>query len=226
MTAERTEAAGATFRFSWISGEVVGTEQRSDTYTTGSSRTLVYEGTGGGSGHVSTEVVINRDIWFRDAGGQERHVRVEADIPVRVGQHVAIVFLDAERPGSRTAVSDLVSVYVLSTERYWMIRGLEATADKLIEPDRTVRAELAYLACWIIALALCFLGVGVLLLITMFVMRAMQKRHQKALAKELATALQASHRQALRTALRTFHAERQRLAEPAAAKQPAIRATS
>ena len=223
MASERIEAVGATFSFRTISGEVIGTDQRSDSYTTGSSRTVVYEGSGGGSGHVETEVVVNRDIWFRDGAGQEHHVRIQSDVPVRAGQHVAMVYLKAERPASRTAVSDLVTVYVMSTDRYWTIRSLEATARALAEPTMSTGAALGYLLMWLIAIGLCVVfAVGVPLVIALFIMGRRQEKRKKALSAELAKALEASHLDAIRATYRAFQAEQKRLAVVEAGKPRSI----
>ena len=90
-------AGGATLSFSCLESTVIKTDQRSDSYTTGSGRVLVLEGTGGGNSHVPTEVVISRDIWFNDREGQERHVRVNKDIPVREGQDIAFLYASGEK---------------------------------------------------------------------------------------------------------------------------------
>lgn len=95
MSGSQIETVGTLFEYVTAVGRVIDTAQRSDSYTTGASRTVVMNGTGGGGGRVKTTVVVNRDIWIRDAGGAEHHVRIRADVPVRVGQEIALVWLKA-----------------------------------------------------------------------------------------------------------------------------------
>ena len=115
MNDGRTEAGGATFGFSCLSGEVIDTQQRSDSYTTGSSRTVVVDGYGGGGGHVSTDVVVSRDIWLRDRAGDEHHLPVQADQPIRVGQRIAVISLRAEKASTNRTYDGIVSVYAPAT---------------------------------------------------------------------------------------------------------------
>lgn len=227
MASERTEAAGTTFSFRTVSGEVIATDQRSDSYTTGSSRTVVIEGTGGGSGYVTTEVVVNRDIWFRDGGGQERHVRVAADVPVRVGQHVAVVHLKAERPSTRKTFDGVVSVYVLSTNRYWTTRPLGDVTRPLVEPEMTRARAFGTLLVYGVSVALCFGFVGIPMLIALFVWGKVSEAKRAGMAVEIAKAMEASHSETLRVTYRAYQVEQKRLAElTAAEKQRAIGAAS
>ena len=215
-----TETAGATFDFHVLSGEVVGTDQRSDSYTTGSSRTVIYEGTGGGGGHVETEVVVNRDIWLRDGGGHEHHVRVNADIPVRVGQHVAVAYLEAKRAASDRSFDRLVSVHVLTTDRYTVVRPFAAIARYMVERAWTQVDKIKFVLAFIIALGLCFVVVGIPLVIGLFVWLHLRERKLKALAAELAAALEAGHLETLRSTLAAFRLEQKRAAELGAAEKP------
>lgn len=130
-------AGGATLSFSCLEGTVIKTDQRSDSYTTGSGRVLVLEGTGGGNSQVSTEVVVSRDIWFNDREGQEHHVRVNKDIPVREGQDIAFIYASGEKkrgkfPASKQ--SGLMSLYVLSTNTSYTVRSLDSMAVALARP--------------------------------------------------------------------------------------------
>ena len=222
----RTEAAGATFSFRTVSGEVLGTDQRSDSYTTGNSRTVIHEGSGGGHGHVSTEVVVTRDIWFRDVGGQEHHVRVARDVPVRVGQHVAVAYLAAERPATGKTFAGIVSIHVLSTDRYWTVRPLLGVATGLVEPEEGVWETVGTMVMWLGALALCFVLIGILLLIALFVVGKLRERKKKALAAEIAKAMEASHVETLRLGYSAFQSEQKRLAEARTNATVAIGATS
>ena len=220
MASERTEAAGTTFSFRSISGEVIGTDQRSDSYTTGTSRTVIYDGSGGGSGHVTTEVVVNRDIWFRDGDAREHHVRVASDVPVRIGQRIAVVHLKAERPSTAKTFDGVVSVYVLSTDRYWTTTPLVAVNRRLVEPDKTsLRARGYALAC-ALSVPLCFAFVGFPMILALFVWGKVQAFRRGELATEIAKAMEASLIEARRLAYCAFEADQKRLAELTAAEKP------
>ena len=226
MSAIRTEAAGATFSFRTISGEVVGTDQRSDSYTTGSSRTVIYDGSGGGSGHVDTEVVVNRDIWIRDGRGQEHHVRIATDVPVRVGQHLAFVYLQADRPATPRAFDGLVTVYVLSTDRYWATRPLGTVAKRLVRQEMTPGRSLGILVFKLVCVALVFSVIGIPLLVLLIAIAWIRAAKREALAAEIAKAMEASQLEVLRVAYSAFRAEQARLADAAATSPRAIGAAS
>jgi len=75
-------------------GEVLDTDQRSDTYVHGSGSSMIYKGSGGGSTNISSSVVVNRDIWLKDIEGKEIHVRLNLDLPIRKGQIVYLFDFD------------------------------------------------------------------------------------------------------------------------------------
>lgn len=79
---------GHEYYFSAISGTVVSTESRSDTHVRGSGSVNTYQGTGGGSTRISSNVVITRDIWVVDDQGKEMNWRYNSDIPVRQGHRI------------------------------------------------------------------------------------------------------------------------------------------
>ena len=158
-------------------------------------------------------MVVTKAIWFRDARGNEHHVRVASDVPVRIGQHVALGYLTAERPASGKAVDDLASVYVLSTDQYWSTRDFGSVAKVLVEREMTPGGAVGILAMWVAALALCLVAIGIPLVIALFVMAKVHERRDKALAAEIATAMAASHLDVIRATWRTFQAEKKRLAE-------------
>ncbi len=85
-------AEGWNVRFYAVSGEVLDTEQRSDTYVSGQTTGATYKGTGGVTGHVTSKVVVQRDIWVKTDDGKEDHFRFEQDIPCRTGQRITVLW--------------------------------------------------------------------------------------------------------------------------------------
>ena len=209
-----TEASGTTFRFSALSGEVVGTEQRSDSYTTGSSRTVVIDGTGGGGGHVSTSVVVSRDIWLRDAAGDEHHVRVQADLPIRTGQRIAILHLQATRPSTKRKIDSLVSVYTPSTDTYWKVQELEDVAQTLSMPMWPQAAFFCLVALWGVSLFLCLAGVGIPIVITLAVVWWKRVKKHKQEAAAILDALRANHQAVIRHEYASWRQDADRLRKP------------
>lgn len=72
--------------FTAQSGTVISTEQRSDTYVSGS-------GSRGGHSHVSSSVEVTRDIWVKTADEKEQNWRYLTDIPVRESQKLYKIYL-------------------------------------------------------------------------------------------------------------------------------------
>ena len=216
------ETCGTTFRVLSLSGDVIGTEQRSDSYTTGSSRTVVIDGTGGGRGHVDTTVVVSRDIWLRDAGGDEHHVRVQADLPIRTGQRIAFISLQASRPVTRQKVDGLVSVYAPSTDTYWKIQTLDKIAKTLSEPRWDPAAMLGLLLLWVVSLGLCLAGVGIPIVIALAVVWWMRAKKHKQAAVQILDALQAEHQALIRHEHADWRRDVDRLRKPDQAATPAI----
>ena len=220
-----TEASGTTFRFSALSGEVVGTEQRSDSYTTGSSRTVVIDGTGGGGGHVSTSVVVSRDIWLRDAAGDEHHVRVQADLPIRTGQQIAILYLQATRPSTKRKVDSLVSVYTPSTDTYWKVLELEEIAKTLSTPTWSMAGFVCLVAFWGVSLFLCLAGVGIPIIITLAVVWWKRVKKHKQEAAAILDALRADHQAVIRHEYDGWRQDIDRLQKADRVATPTIGAT-
>ncbi len=214
MDSIQTDAGGTTFRFSALSGEVIDTEQRSDSYTTGSSRTVVIDGTGGGGGHVSTTVVVSRDIWLRDAAGQEHHVRVQQDLPIRAGQRIAFLSLRAARPVTKRKVDSLMSVYTPSTDTYWKVRELAEVAKTLSQPDWSATASLGLLLLWGVSLLLCLAGVGVPIVIALAVVWWMRAKKHKQDAVQILDALQVEHQALIRHEYDGWRRDVDRLRKP------------
>ena len=208
------EACGTTFSLSTLSGEVINTEQRSDSYTTGSSRTVVIDGTGGGGGHVSTTVVVSRDIWLRDARGEEHHVRVQKDLPIRAGQRIAILYLQATRPLTKRNFNALVSIYAPSTDTYWTIRPLDAIATLLSLPTWNRVAYLGLLAFWGVSLLLCLAGVGIPVVISLGIVWWLRAKKHRQDAAEILSAFKAEHARVIRHEYEGWRQHADRLRKP------------
>lgn len=71
--------------FRALSGTVISTNQRSDTYVSGSGNNGSVGGSGGGKMSISSTVVVTSDIWIRGLSGQEYRLRFKEDIPVCEG---------------------------------------------------------------------------------------------------------------------------------------------
>ncbi len=208
------EACGTTFRFSALSGEVVGTEQRSDSYTTGSSRTVVIDGTGGGGGHVSTSVVVSRDIWLRDAAGDEHHVRVQADLPIRTGQRIAILHLQATRPiDEAQGRQPRVGLHAVDGH---LLEGPGARGDRQdpVHADLEHGGFVCLVAFWGVSLFLCLAGVGIPIVITLAVIWWKRVKKHKQEAVEILDALQADHQAVIRHEYASWRRDADRLRKP------------
>lgn len=214
------EACGMTFRVLSLSGDVIETEQRSDSYTTGSSRTVVIDGTGGGSGQVDTTVVVNRDVWLRDDAGHEHHVRVQAGLPIRIGQRIAFLSLEASRPVTGQKVHGLVSVYTPSTDTYWKIQTLDEIAKTLSEPKWEAAESLGILLLWIVSLGLCLIGIGIPIVITLVVIWWRRAKKHRRHATQILEALQAEHRTVIRQEHASWRRDADRLRKPVQAAIP------
>lgn len=114
----RSETRGTHLDFATTTGTVIATDQRSDSYTTGASRTLVIDGTGAGSGHLRTDVVVTRDIWIRDLRGAEQHFRIQADIAVRVSQEISFFRLSAKNDVSGHSFDGLTTIYAVGSDTF------------------------------------------------------------------------------------------------------------
>lgn len=92
--------------FEVLSGTVLETSQRSDTHVSGSGYTSGYVANGSGmvSGRssMSSTTTIARDIWLKDDSGQEHHVRLDSDVPIRPGSRIHITTLRLPNSGKVT----------------------------------------------------------------------------------------------------------------------------
>ena len=221
MSGNQTEAGGATFRFSALTGEVIDTQQRSDSYTTGSSRTVVVDGYGGGGGHVSTNVVVSRDIWLRTASGDEHHVRVQADLPIRIGQRIAVISLRVAKPSNNRTYDGIVSVYAPATDTYWTVKKLDAIARLLPLPNWPKIGYQAWGLLWLASLAACLVGIGIPIVIALGVRQWRENRRCSRETAAILAAFQAEHQALIRHEHDDWRREADRLRKPDGAR-PAI----
>ena len=116
---------GSEFQFRIVSGTVLGTDQRSDTRVWGSGSTTVINGQGSGHTTIASRVDVARDLWLKDAQGQEHHYRFNQDIPFREGQQVHCIHLSG-RDLEKKAIDVVYSVYNASVDRYWTLCDTKA----------------------------------------------------------------------------------------------------
>ena len=195
-------AGDAAVSFTVLEGIVVGTDQRSDSYTSGSGRTLVIDGTGGGSSSVSTEVVVSRDIWIKDRGGQEHHVRISADVPVRAGQEVAFINgrgeVAARPPRPAHSGGGLLAVYVLPTNTSYPVLPLQDLAGMLAAPPASTARKVGTAAAWLISLLLVpVFAIGIVLLVFLTIRAAMAAKRRRARQQVIQDGLQAGYQRLL-----------------------------
>ncbi|MGE5475532.1 MAG: hypothetical protein ACM3Q1_02670 [Bacteroidales bacterium] len=112
---------GINYQFRIVSGTVLGTDQRSDTRVWGSGSTTIIDGQGSGHTTIDSRVDVVRDLWLKDAQGQEHHYRFNTDIPFREGQDVHCVHLNGRDLAEKKAFDVVYSVYNASVDRYWTL---------------------------------------------------------------------------------------------------------
>jgi hypothetical protein len=110
---------GTSFQFRLTSGKVVGTDQRSDTHVWGGGSTNIINGQGSSSTKINSRVDVVRDLWLKDAQGQEHLFRFHQDIPFREGQDVHCLSLSGRDLESNKEFDAVYSVYNASVDRYW-----------------------------------------------------------------------------------------------------------
>lgn len=216
------ETPGTTFDFQAVSGEVVGTDQRSDSYTTGSSRTLVIDGSGAGSGHVRTDVIITRDIWIRDPRNYEHHFRIQADVPVRVGQEISFLRLVARNYVSGQSFDGLTTIYAVASDTYWSLAPLPGIVDRLVSTKWTPPLVLRYGANWVFGIALCpfYVGIPIVLFLLVQAVRNLDRRRRTKVG--LLAGLENEHRSTIRRVHLAHSARQAAIARERPASQAAI----
>ena len=189
-------AGGRSGEFRFFSGVVVSTDQRSDTFVSGSGRTVIYEGSGGGTNQVSTEVVVARDIWLRDSHGEEHHVRVVQDVPVRAGQQIGLIYFRGTDPRSKQVSDRLVSIFSIATNKSYAI-GQADTVTILMDPKNHRKLNLGLIAAWLISLVLCVAGIGFLGVGALLVRYFLVRSKQRVVTAEVSAAVEGAHQRVL-----------------------------
>lgn len=88
---EDIKIGSGVYHFMAITGTIVATDQRSDTRVSGHTNVSVNNGRGSGSHSISSSVNVVRDVWFKQEDGEEHHVRIHRDMPMRPGHQVALI---------------------------------------------------------------------------------------------------------------------------------------
>ncbi|MDR6433529.1 hypothetical protein [Brucella pseudogrignonensis] len=88
---EDIKVGSGVYHFMAITGAIVATDQRSDTHVSGQTNVSVNDGRGSGSHSISSSVNVVRDVWFKQENGEEHHVRIHRDMPMRPGHLVALI---------------------------------------------------------------------------------------------------------------------------------------
>lgn len=109
---------GRKLRFTTVSGEVLDTQQRSDTVVSGSGSV-----SGGyGSTTITSQVNVTRDIWIKDKNGIETHLQYGFEIPVRTGHKLVRIFLEGEYLTCGSGKIEM-SLFNANTNQYWWVEG-------------------------------------------------------------------------------------------------------
>jgi hypothetical protein len=83
--------------FSYVTGEVLGSEKFSETHVSSSGGRYIGGGMGAPGGTyvpptVSSTVSTNHEFWIKTKDGQEKAIKLrDVDIPLRVGQRITII---------------------------------------------------------------------------------------------------------------------------------------
>lgn len=95
-----------------VSGKVLKSEKRSETYVHGYTQTYL----GAVRGNVDSDVIRHHEFWLKTSDGREESFKlVGYDIPMREGQEVTVLL--AKRSGDSS--SYIVALINHSAERYW-----------------------------------------------------------------------------------------------------------
>ena len=206
MTTLPFSAGARQGEFRFFPGVVLSTDQRSDSFVSGSGGTFIYEGTGAGSSQVSTKVVVARDIWLRDAQGDEHHVRIMEDIPLRAGQHIALIYFRDTSPKPKLDKDVLVSIFSLSTNQSYSIGDAQAVT-VLMDPKAHTGPNYNIIAFWAISLVLSVAGIGLVGVFALIIWHVFDGRRQKAVTAQVAAEVRKAHQ----LVLNTLYSERAKL---------------
>ena len=194
-------AGDAALTFTALQGTVIGTDQRSDSYTSGSGRTIVVDGSGGGTSSLSTEIVVSRDIWVKDRSGREHHVRITADVPVRTGQDIAVITCRGEvamPQGPVHGADGLIAVYVLPTNTAYPVLPLADLAGQLAARPLGAAAKIRAAAAWLVSLLLVpVFAIGIGLLAILIIRAALKGKRRRARQQVIQSGMQAGYQRLL-----------------------------
>lgn len=165
---------GAPCNLNVLSGEVVGTDQRSDTHVYGGGSISGVGGNVHGSTSVSSVVVVQRDLWLRDDAGREHEFRFTVDLPLRASHRVHIIQLEGPEVLAHQARSIYLSAYNESVNKEaWLAR------DNFLRWG--AKAEMLR-AFWFLIVAC---GIGLIFVFMSLSERSRNKRAEQAVVREL-----------------------------------------
>ena len=194
-------AGDAALTFTALQGTVIDTDQRSDSYTSGSGRTIMVDGSGGGSSSLSTEVLVSRDIWVEDRSGREHHVRITADVPVRSGQDIAVITCRGEVAiprGPVHAAGGLIAVYVLPTNTAYPVLPLADLAGQLAARPLGAAAKIRAAAAWLVSIVLIpVFAIGIGLVAILVIRAALRGKRRRARQHVIENGIQAEYQRVL-----------------------------
>lgn len=155
-------AGGIDGAFTALVGTVIATERRSDARVTGGGYTTSVNGQIFGKTNVTTDVVVTRDIFLRDAEGQEHHKRLKIDLPVRVGQRLAFVDYEGASRLSKEPIVYELRIDNLSTGKPYEVNSKQFIVAAL-SPRSHEDFTLPVTIGWGLSLFLCLShGIGLL----------------------------------------------------------------
>lgn len=155
-------AGGLDGAFTALVGTVIATERNSDSVVRGGGGTTSVNGQVFGTTNITTDLVVSRDIWLRDAEGQENHRNLRLDLPVRVGQRLAFVNYEGA-----SRLSNKPVIYELRIDNFSTGRTHEVNPTKFIvgalSPQAHEDFTLPIVLGWGLSLFFCLLkGIGLL----------------------------------------------------------------
>lgn len=81
---------GRAVRLEVITGEVLGTEQRSDTHVSGGGSTYTVGNSVQGSTNISSNVIVTRNIRLKTQDGGLHDIQLQGDFPLSTGDRLSI----------------------------------------------------------------------------------------------------------------------------------------
>ncbi|MDR3436038.1 hypothetical protein [Telmatospirillum sp.] len=112
---------GTDWKFHVLSATVLQTDQRSDTHIRGGGGTVVIDGTGGGMTKIISHVEIVRDIWLRTNDGNDHHIRINKDVPLRAGHRILYFALEGRHLYEKDKKIDKIhyAIYDENVNKIW-----------------------------------------------------------------------------------------------------------